>query len=153
MAATRITEKANGVLSAVKGVAKPDTFGFNDLSQQIVGSFLFSAPFSVTEEVWNLAHSLTPIRMLTLIFFTVLVATLIIYYTKFQNVARENINLFIQVPKRLVSLFVVSYSATFLILWMFGVIGHITEPLWIVQLVVFVGFFASVGAAAVDIIK
>ena len=149
-----IVKKANGVISSVRNsIQKPERFGFDDFSQQIVGAFLFSAPFSVTEEVWGLANALTPIKMVILVFFTVLLSTIIIYYTRFQKVAREDINLFIHVPKRLISLFIVSYSATFFILWLFGVIGQITDPFWILQLVVFVGFFASIGAAAVDILK
>lgn len=154
MLVKRIIGKRKGVISLVKRSSKLERFGLDDLAQQIVGAFILSAPFSVTEEVWNLANNLSFFRVLILIFFTVFVSTLIIYYTKFQRVAKEDIGKpYVHIPKRLVSLFIVSYSCAFLVLWLFGVIGHITDPYWIFKLVVFVSFFSSLGAATVDILK
>lgn len=155
MPAKRLSKRANGMISAVRSVyiPKPDRFEFNDFFQQVFGAFLFSAPFSVTEEVWGLANSLTPEKMIILVGFTFILSAVIFYYTKLQNVARENINLYISIPKRLVVLWIVSYSATFFILWMFGVIGQISDPFHITKLVILIGFFASMGAAAIDILK
>jgi len=141
---------------------KPDKFGIDDIAQQVVGAFIFSAPFAVTEEVWNLARVLTPLRLVFMIFFTFLVSTLIIYKTKFQKVAKESIGGDIDtkiigktyIPKRLVSLFMISYLSAFLILWMFGIIwGQITELHWIIKLIILVSFFSSIGAATADILK
>ncbi len=157
MVAKEIKGRKNGLISLVKNIPnkKLERFGFDDLAQQIVGAFLFSSPFAVTEEVWRLANGLTFFRLIFLIFFTVFVTTLIIYYTKFQRVAKEDIGKpYIHIPKRLLSLFVVSYSSAFFILWMFGVIGgQITNLYWIFKLVVFVSFFSSIGAATADILK
>ncbi len=154
MVVKRIMRKRKGIISLVRRSSKLERFGFDDLAQQVVGAFLFSAPFSVTEEVWRLANNLTPFRVALIIFFTVFVSTLIIYYTKFQRVAKEDIGKpYIHIPKRLVSLFIVSYSCAFFVLWLFGVIGYITDPYWIFKLVVFVSFFSSLGAATADILK
>lgn len=132
--------------------SKPDKFNFNDLAQQIVGAFLFAAPFSVTEEVWNLASTLTIERTIFIFAFTIFISAMIIFYTKFQKVAKETIA-HTSIPKRLVSVILVSYLSVTLLLWMLGVIGHITDLFWILKLVVFVSFFASIGASALDIIK
>jgi uncharacterized membrane protein len=149
-----VTRKRKGVISLVKRSTKLERFGLDDLAQQVVGAFILSAPFSVTEEVWNLANNLSFFRVVILIFFTVFVSTLIIYYTKFQRVAKEDIGKpYVHIPKRLVSLFIVSYSCAFFVLWLFGVIGYITDPYWIFKLVVFVSFFSSLGAATADILK
>jgi len=149
-----VTRKRKGVISLVKRSTKLERFGLDDLAQQVVGAFILSAPFSVTEEVWNLANNLSFFRVVILIFFTVFVSTLIIYYTKFQRVAKEDIGKpYVHIPKRLVSLFIVSYSCAFFVLWLFGVIGYITDPYWIFKLVVFVSFFSSLGAATADILR
>ncbi|MFH1978267.1 MAG: DUF2391 family protein [Candidatus Aenigmatarchaeota archaeon] len=132
--------------------SKPDRFSLDDVAQQIVGAFLFAAPFSVTEEVWNLANSLDPLRLGVIIFAMIFVSTLIIFYTKFQRIARENIG-HTSVPKRLVSVILVAYIVVTSLLWMFGVIGQITDPVWIIKLVIFISFFSSIGASAADIIK
>ena len=39
-------------------------FGLDDLVQQIVGGIILSAPFVVTEEVWNLAASMNRLQWL-----------------------------------------------------------------------------------------
>jgi uncharacterized membrane protein len=38
-----------------------------DTAQQIVGGFLLSGPFVVTEEVWTLARNMTPLHSLVLV--------------------------------------------------------------------------------------
>lgn len=132
---------------------KPDKFGFDDVAQQVVGAFLLAAPFSVTEEVWTLAKNLTPLRLVLIVFFTIFITTLIIYYTRFQKVTIEGIGK-LSIPRRLISLFLISYSTSFFILWVFGIIGtEIKDMYWSFKLVILVSFFSSLGAATADIIK
>jgi uncharacterized membrane protein len=57
------------------------------------------------------------------------------------------------IPKRLVSLFTISYCTVFFTLWTFGVIGMITDLYHILKLVIFISFFASIGAATADILR
>ncbi len=115
---------------------------------------------SVTEEVWTLAKEIDPLRLVVFILLSIAVVTIIIYYTKFQKVAKEAIAEFdapilgkAYVPKRLVSLFLISYSVTWFILWLFGVMSHVADPGWSFRIFIFVSFFASVGAATADILK
>ncbi len=132
---------------------KPEKFGWDDVAQQIVGAFLLSAPFAVTEEVWELSQSLNIFRIIFLIFFTILISILIIYYTEFQKVAIERVGK-TYIPKRLLSLLLISYLTSFFVLWMFGVIGNQIKDLkWSLKLVIFVSFFSSLGASTADILK
>jgi uncharacterized membrane protein len=158
-------KKRNGislVRSMFKNGIKPEIFGWDDVAQQIFGAILFSAPFVITEEVWKLSKALDPLRIFLIVLFTVFISANIIYYTKFQKVAKESIGGEFEapvlgrayIPKRLVSLLLISYATTFSVLWIFGIVGtQITDPLWISKLVVFTSFFASIGAATADIIK
>jgi uncharacterized membrane protein len=146
----RVRQRINGLKSKIR----PKKFGWEDVAQQFVGAFLLSAPFIVTEEVWNLANQLTPMRAVFLVTITMIASTLILYYSKYQKIAVEEVSEHIPVPRRLVVLFMISYGVAFLMLWTIGVIGVvITDPVWITKLVVFVGFFASVGAAAADVLR
>lgn len=151
-----VIRQGNGVNSvgqAISKKVKPDRYGWDDVAQQIVGAFVLSAPISVTQEVWDLAQHLNPLRLSVIVFMTVLVTTLILYYTRFQRVALEEVGE-THVPKRLLFLFIISYGITASVLWILGVIGiQIVDPLWSLKLVILVGFFSSIGAAAADILK
>jgi len=150
---TRITSLAQKI--------KPEKFGVDDVAQQIFGSVLLATPLSVTEEVWTLAKELDPLRLVVFILLSISVVTIIIYYTKFQRVAKESIGGEFDapivgktyIPKRLVSLFLISYSVTWFILWLFGVMSHVANPAWSFNIFIFVSFFASIGAATADILK
>ncbi len=142
--------KINGLRSRIA----PERFGRKDIAQQITGAFLLSAPFTVTEEVWMLASHLTPLRILFLVGITFMVSTLILYYSKYQRIEVEEVSEHIPIPRRLLSLFVISYGVAFLMLWTLGVIGvEITDTVWATKLTIFVGFFSSVGAAAADVLR
>lgn len=145
-----ITKK--GFFSKVASVL-PTKFSFQDIAQQIVGAMILSAPFSVTEEVWSLANALSWANVLALIFVTLTFDFLLFYYTKFQQLRDEDKKVWF-VPVRVLSLLIVTYTTSFIVLSMFGVIGgQITDTLWAVKLVIMVGLFANIGAGTADLIR
>ncbi|UCC91645.1 MAG: DUF2391 family protein [Candidatus Aenigmatarchaeota archaeon] len=160
MVIKRIKENGRVKIISLAQRIKPEKFGLDDVAQQIFGAVLLATPLSVTEEVWTLARELDPVRLVLFIILSIAVVTIIIYYTKFQKVAKEAIAEFdapivgkTYVPKRLVSLFVISYSMTWFILWLFGIMAHVADPAWYFRIFIFVSFFASIGAATADILK
>ena len=147
-----IIKKQDSILKKFKARLKPDKFSFDDIAQQIVGAIILSTPLAVTEEVWRLADALDITRVILIVLVTLIFDILLIYYTKYQKVEKQNILNFI--PLRLVSLLVVSYLAATLILYLFGVIGgQVDSWLWAGKLILFVGLFANIGAGAADILK
>ncbi|MCK4531476.1 MAG: DUF2391 family protein [Candidatus Aenigmarchaeota archaeon] len=161
MVIKRIRENGRGKIISLARRIKPERFGLDDVAQQIFGAVLFATPLSVTEEVWTLAKELDPIRLVMFVILSIAVVAMIIYYTKFQKVAKEAIggefDTYIvgktYIPKRLVSLFVVSYSMTWFVLWLFGVTNHVADPAWSFKIFIFVSFFSSIGAATADILR
>lgn len=157
----RIRENGRGRIISLAQKIKPEKFELDDVAQQIFGAVILATPLSVTEEVWTLAKELDPTRLVVFILLSIAVVTIILYYTKFQKVAKEAIGgefeTFIAgktyIPKRVVSLFLVSYSITWFVLWLFGVMAHVGDPAWSFRIFIFVSFFASVGAATADILK
>ena len=160
MVIKRIRENGRGRIISLARRIRPEKFGLDDVAQQIFGAVLFATPLSVTEEVWTLAKELDPVRLVLFVVLSIAVVTIILYYTKFQKVAKEAIAEFdthivgkTYIPKRVVSLFVISYSMTWFVLWLFGVTAHVADPAWSFRIFIFVSFFSSVGAATADILR
>ena len=143
--------KGKEIFSRVATKVLPDKFASKDIAQQIVGATILSSPFAVTEEVWNLARNLTTINIVALILITVLFDILLFHYTKYQKTEDRR---FLELPKRIISLLIVTYAASAIVLSVFGVIGgQIQDPLWAMKLVVMVGLFANIGAGTADLIR
>ena len=139
------------LFSKVATTVLPDKFAFKDIAQQIVGATILSAPFAVTEEVWNLARELNLTNIIFIISLTILFDILLFHYTKYQKFEEKK---FLEFPKRIISLIVVTYVTSAIVLSVFGVIGgQIQDPSWAMRLIVMVGLFANIGAGTADLIK
>lgn len=143
--------KGKEFVSKVATSVLPEKFALDDLAQQVVGATILSAPFAVTEEVWNLAKDLDMLNIIALIFITILFDILLLYFTKYQKIENRKIWMF---PIRITSLILVTYITSAVVLSVFGVIGgRIQDPAWAMRLVVMVGLFANIGAGTADLIK
>ena len=142
--------KGKEIFSKVATTVLPNRFTFKDIAQQIVGATILSAPFAVTEEVWNLANNLNVTHVMAIVFLTILFDVLLFNYTKYQSLEKKKLML----PLRIISLITVTYITSAIVLSVFGVIGgQIQDPVWAMKLVVMVGLFANIGASTADLIK
>tara|TARA_Y100000310_G_C20592060_1_gene768602 strand:- start:544 stop:1227 length:684 start_codon:yes stop_codon:yes gene_type:complete len=142
--------KGKEIFSKVATKVIPDRFSFKDIAQQIVGATILSAPFAVTEEVWNLANNLNATNIAALFFMTIVFDILLFNYTKYQSLEKKRLML----PIRITSLILVTYVTSGIVLSIFGVIGgQIQDPVWAMKLIVMVGLFANIGASTADLIK
>lgn len=147
---TKTMFKGKEFFSKVATKVIPDKFAFKDIAQQVVGATILSAPFAVSEEVWNLANNLNAINIVALIFITILFDILLFNYTKYQNLENKRLML----PIRITSLILVTYVTSGIVLSIFGVIGgQILDPIWAMKLIVMVGLFANIGAGTADLIR
>lgn len=139
-------------VSKVGNLVLPDKFAFKDIAQQIVGATILSAPFTVTQEVWELARNMHFVNVLALILITLTFDILLYYYTKYRKF--EGYKSFIQFPLRIISLIIVTYTTSFIMLTVLGVIGtQVVSLIWSIKLIVLVGLFANIGAGTADLIK
>ncbi|HJO01721.1 MAG TPA: DUF2391 family protein [Candidatus Woesearchaeota archaeon] len=139
------------IFSKMATTVLPDKFAFKDIAQQIVGATILSAPFAVTEEVWNLARELNLTNIIFIVSLTILFDILLFHYTKYQKFEEKK---FLEFPKRIISLIVVTYVTSAIVLSVFGVIGgQIQDPSWAMRLIVMVGLFANIGAGTADLIR
>jgi len=150
-ALTKSVTKGKSFVSKVTSVL-PDKFAFKDIAQQIVGATILSAPFAVTEEVWNLANNLDVGHIIALIIITLTFDILLFYFTKYQKI--EGGKFIKAFPARILSIIIVTYTTSFLILTVLGVIGgQVTSTVWALKLIVLVGLFANIGAGTADLIR
>jgi len=142
--------KGKEIFSKVATTVLPNRFTFKDIAQQIVGATILSAPFAVTEEVWNLANNLNVTHVIAIVFLTILFDVLLFNYTKYQSLEKKKLML----PLRIISLIIVTYITSGIVLSVFGVIGgQIQDSVWAMKLIVMVGLFANIGASTADLIK
>jgi len=100
--------------------------------------------------VWNLANNLNATHIIAIVFITILFDILLFNYTKYQNLENRKLML----PLRIISLMVVTYVTSGIVLSIFGVIGgQIQDSVWAMKLIVMVGLFANIGAGTADLIK
>ena len=131
-------------------VSRARIFGSDDLAQQIVGGFILSAPFVVTEEVWSLAASMNDSRWAA----TVLLALAIGYGTLYRAVddrdADEEASI-AGLPLRFVSLVFISYLSVTTLAVLFAAPETFGATRATTAKAVSIGaIFSVVGAATAD---
>jgi uncharacterized membrane protein len=125
-------------------------FGVDDLAQQIVGGFILSAPFVVTEEVWTLAATMNWIQWLI----TVCMVLAIGYGTLYQaddDRDAEREESIAGLPLRFVSLILISYLSVTTLAFVFAAPETFGAAPWTTVKSVSIGaIFSVVGAATAD---
>jgi uncharacterized membrane protein len=127
-------------------------FSLEDLAQQVVGGFLLAGPFVVTEEVWNLAKSMSWVQAGV----TVCLVLTIGYGTLYRADEDRDADAEGQVagvPARFVSLVAVSYLSVVVLAFAFAAPTVFTDasPTTTTFKAVSIGsVFSVVGAATAD---
>jgi len=131
---------------------KLQRFKFADFVQEFIGALIIALPFSLTEEIWELAKKLSFLRVFFIYLFVVFTIYLFIRYSRLQNWEQQNIFGFI--PLRMITSLSISFSVSltsFVILGIFpGVINDIDTLL---KASFLVGVFAVIGSLGVDMAK
>ena len=131
-------------------LSRSSIFGFDDLTQQIVGGFILSGPFVVTEEVWNLAAAMNGIQWVL----TVLVVFGIGYgalYRVDDDRDPDEEGSIAGLPIRFISLVFVSYLSVTILAFVFGAPGTFGATGATAGKAISIGaIFSVVGAATAD---
>lgn len=133
-------------------LAERRIFGVDDVAQQVVGGFILSAPFVVTEEVWHLAAAMGWVQLAITVFMVVTIGYGTLYRaTEDRDADREeSIG---GLPLRFVSLIIISYLSVAILAfvfaapWTFG-----AGPVTTVKAISIGAIFSVVGAATADTI-
>jgi uncharacterized membrane protein len=125
-------------------------FGLDDLAQQVVGGVVLSAPFIVTEEVWDLAASMNWIQWLI----TVLIVFIIGYGALYRADTERDPDLeesIAGLPIRFVSLILISSLSATMLAFLFDAPTTFGATPWSTTKAISVGaIFSVVGAATAD---
>jgi len=130
---------------------KPDSLGWDDVAQEIVGAITFALPFIFTGEVWDVAKDISIERSLGIFLMTMGLAYLFLTKARLGNLKREEV---FHVPKRLITVALISYAVSAVLIYLFG-IDYIARfsPLQYLNATVIISTFAVIGAIAVDMVR
>lgn len=127
-------------------------FTFSDLVQELIGAAVIALPFSLTEEVWELAQRLSLLRVLFIYFFVLFFVFIFIKYSKLQNWEQQNVAGF--VPLRLITSMGISFFVSLVCLLMFGIYpDFIKDTTTLIKATLLVNAFAVIGSLGVDMAK
>ncbi|WP_225336299.1 DUF2391 family protein [Halomicrobium urmianum] len=122
----------------------------DDLVQQIVGGIVLSAPFVVTEEVWNLAASMNWIQWIITVFMVVMIGYGTLYRADDER-APEWEESIAGLPLRFVSLLLISYLSVAMLGFLFDAPTTFeATPLTTAKAISIGAIFSVVGAATAD---
>lgn len=125
-------------------------FGVSDVAQQVVGGFLLAGPFVVTEEVWDLAASMSWLQTGITVFMVLAIGYGALYRADRTRdpEAEEDIG---GVPLRFISLVVISYAAVFILAYTLAA-PETFDASWVTtaKAVSIGSIFSVVGAATAD---
>ena len=134
-------------------LARPRAFGADDVAQQIVGGFILSAPFIVTEEVWTLAAGMNGFQWAVTLFLVVAIGYGALYRTtsvRDAEIEGEE-GLGGVLPYRFVSLLVISFASVTILTVVFGAPDTFdAAPLTTAKAITIGAVFSVVGAATAD---
>ncbi|AHL23723.1 putative membrane protein [Thermococcus nautili] len=130
---------------------KPDSLGWDDIAQEIVGAITFALPFIFTGEVWDVAKDISVERSLAIFLMTIGLAYLFLTKAQLGNLKREEI---FHVPKRLITVALISYAVSAVLIYLFGIdyIAHF-DAVQYFNATVIISTFAVIGAIAVDMVR
>jgi uncharacterized membrane protein len=124
-------------------------FGFDDIAQQIVGGFILSAPFVVTEEVWTLAASMNLLQTAITIFMVFAIGYGTLYRAEDREAEMERS--IAGIPLRFISLLIVSYTSVTILAFVFDAPDAFSATWFTTFKAICIGaIFSVVGAATAD---
>ncbi len=147
----RISEQISKIRDDLAKKEIPDKLGWDDIVQEVIGAITFSLPFVFSGEVWDIAKELGVLRTSVIFVMTLMIGYFFISKAKLSRIAVEEWS---GVPKRLVTVTVLSYliSASFIYLYGIYSLAHF-NPEQYVSATVIISTFAVIGAIAVDLIR
>ncbi len=147
-----IEEKITELFNDYENSKKEQTLKFADLVQEFIGALIIAIPFSLTEEIWELASRLSLGRVLLIFFVTILVVYLFLRFSKLQNWAMQNVLGFI--PLRLITSLSVSLMVSLFSILLFGIYPDFLDSHeQVLKATLLVTTFAVIGSLGVDMAK
>jgi len=130
---------------------KPDSLGWDDIAQEIVGAITFALPFIFTEELWDIAKDISIGRSMAILLMTLGVAYLFIAKSRIGNLKREEL---FHVPKRLLTVTLIAYMTSAVLIYLYG-INNLADftAIQYINATILVSTFAVIGAITVDMVR
>lgn len=137
-------------ISTISRFSTSRIFGVDDLAQQLVGGFILSAPFVVTEEVWGLAYAMNWIQWIITVFMVFTIGYVTLYRAADERNADREESIW-GLPLRFISLILISYLSVAVLAFLFEAPTVFEASLATTVKAISIGaIFSVVGAATAD---
>ncbi len=124
-------------------------FGIDDVVQQLVGGFLLSGPFVVTEEVWKLGASMGVFHFIGALLIIVIIGYAGLFRAEGREEEKEK-SLF-GVPLRFISLLIISFASVSIMAFLFTAPTVFSATVWAtIKALSIAGIFSMIGALTAD---
>jgi len=121
-----------------------------DIVQIIVGSMILAIPVGLTEEVWRLGATLSPINVVFILIISVGSISLFVYYNYYRRHFSTHKEEFV---KRVIAIYVFSFIVVGVFLSLIEVASWSADFALALRQTIIVALPASMSAAVVDMIK
>jgi len=144
-------EELTKQLSRMEEAGNPDSLGWDDIAQEIVGAVTFALPFLFTAELWEIAKDISVERSLIIFLMTLGVAYLFIAKSRIGNLKREEL---FHIPKRLLTVTGIAYLISAGLIYLYGInsLANFTVGQYL-NATILISTFAVIGAITVDMVK
>lgn len=136
----------------IERVMRPIMIEFypRDVVQVAIGASLLAIPLAVTEEVWNLAAELPMLNILIILFMSLMLISVFVYYNYYRDDFFGHWDEFL---KRVLTTYILSFVVVAGLLTVIERAPWSTDILLAVKRTILVGFPASMSATVVDVIR
>lgn len=124
-----------------------------DIAQIFIGSIILASPFMVTEEVWQLGEQLPIFNSVLLMLLTLFTLTILLYYTRYHKISFEGHIVKKELIRRLVVTYFISFSTVAIIMTILGKAPWDANSQVAIKRIILITLPASIGGAAVDLLK
>lgn len=124
-----------------------------DAAQIFIGSIILASPFMVTEEVWALGQEMPILSSVLLMIVSLFTLSLLLFYTRYEKITFEGRLILREFTKRLVITYLIAFLTVSVLLTILGKAPWNVDAQIALKRVILVTLPASLGGAAVDLLK
>ncbi len=128
-------------------------FDIRDIAQIFIGSIVLASPFLFAQEVWDMGAQLPVPNIIGLIIFNLFALSMLLFYTRYHKITFEGKLVMKQFTRRLVVTYFVSFVTVGLLLSIVDKAPWDVETAVAIKRTALITLPASIGGAAVDLVK
>lgn len=124
-----------------------------DMAQIFIGSIILASPFLVTEEVWTLGQEISELKAVLFMILSLFALSVLLFFTRYDRITFEGHLMIRRFTQRLVITYLIAFVTVSLLLTLLGKAPWDVDTQLALKRVILITLPASLGGAAVDLLK